>query len=144
MAYGFDADQQMVWIDSLSGAGDTRYGVLCRRHADAMVVPLGWMLDDRRDPTPRLFRPDEPVAGVAPQRERRAATVAVAHSATQLQLGEPDTEPEAPAAPSPLAAADESVAPWKPVFDQTDDLDGLLGADSPLLSRAFRGRTRRG
>jgi hypothetical protein len=28
-------------------------------------------------------------------------------------------------------------SPWKPVFDQADDLDGLLTARSPLLSRAF-------
>jgi hypothetical protein len=148
MAYGFDADQQMVWIDSLAGAGDVRYGVLCRRHADAMVVPLGWMLDDRRDPVPRLFRPDEPVADAAPQRARRTATAVAEPLATQLQLGdepaEAEAEPEPEAAPSPSNPNDGSVAPWKPVFDQTDDLDGLLGADSPLLSRAFRGRTRRG
>jgi hypothetical protein len=35
------------------------------------------------------------------------------------------------------AVAEETSAPWKPVFDQTDDLDGLLVARSPLLSRAF-------
>lgn len=28
---------------------------------------------------------------------------------------------------------------WKPAFDDGDDLDGLLAARSPLLSRAFRG-----
>ena len=30
-------------------------GVLCLRHADAMAVPRGWSMDDRREPTPRLF-----------------------------------------------------------------------------------------
>jgi hypothetical protein len=34
------------------------------------------------------------------------------------------------------------VLPWKPTFDQTDDLDGLLEASSPLLSRAFGGQGR--
>ena len=43
---------------------------------------------------------------------------------------------------STVAAVAEPVAedidsPWKPVFDQRDDLDGLLTARSPLLSRAF-------
>ena len=33
--------------------------------------------------------------------------------------------------------ADGAPLPWKPVFDQRDDLDGLLTARSPLLSRAF-------
>jgi hypothetical protein len=28
--------------------------------------------------------------------------------------------------------------PWTPNFDEADDLDGLLSARSPLLSRAFR------
>jgi hypothetical protein len=36
---------------------------------------------------------------------------------------------------------DETQAmPWRPVFDHSDDLGGLLSAESPLLSRAFRGR----
>ena len=28
--------------------------------------------------------------------------------------------------------------PWTPEFDEADDLDGLLDARGPLLSRAFR------
>ena len=31
--------------------------LLCLRHADAMVVPRGWTLDDRRENSPRLFNP---------------------------------------------------------------------------------------
>ncbi len=33
---------------------------------------------------------------------------------------------------------DADVGPWTPSFDEADDLDGLLSARSPLLSRAFR------
>lgn len=29
--------------------------LVCRRHADAMVPPRGWAVDDRREPIPRLF-----------------------------------------------------------------------------------------
>ncbi|HRE01283.1 MAG TPA: hypothetical protein PLV68_08270, partial [Ilumatobacteraceae bacterium] len=37
--------------------------------------------------------------------------------------------------------ADETQAmPWRFSFDQDDDLGGLLHTDSPLLSRAFRGK----
>jgi hypothetical protein len=142
MAYGFDAEQQLVWIDAFEHAVDSRAGVLCRRHADAMVVPLGWMLDDRREAAPRLFVPGEPVVAPAVQRERRRAPAATA-TMTQLQL-DGDDEAHGSDVVEPSVAADEQpAAPWKPVFDQTDDLDGLLGASSPLLSRAFNGRTRR-
>jgi len=34
---------------------------------------------------------------------------------------------------------DTQALPWRPAFDQSDDLDGLLSAKSPLLARAFRG-----
>ena len=39
--------------------------------------------------------------------------------------------------------AETEVLPWKPTFDQTDDLDGLLEARGPLLARAFGGKGRR-
>ncbi len=56
VAYGFDAESLVVWLDTFDAAQQgPRSGGLCRRHANAMVVPLGWMLDDRREPVPRLF-----------------------------------------------------------------------------------------
>ena len=65
--YGIDAEHLVVWIQSLEGAVTYRAGVLCRRHADAMVVPLGWMLDDRREAMPRLFKPREAPAPAVPR-----------------------------------------------------------------------------
>ncbi len=57
IAFGFDVDQLLVWLAARDPDGDPlRAGSLCRRHADAMVVPRGWTLDDRREATPRLFR----------------------------------------------------------------------------------------
>lgn len=146
--YGIDADRLVVWIESLDGAVSYRAGVLCRRHADAMVVPLGWMLDDRREATPRLFRPREPVDAPAP-RPRRHRTHVARDETGQLDLvaidpdgvtseGDDVPEPDDVVAVIPSPAS----APWKPVFDQTDDLDGLLTAQSPLLSRAFGWRDR--
>ncbi|MFM2073694.1 MAG: hypothetical protein RLZZ623_3958 [Actinomycetota bacterium] len=150
VAYGFDAEQLVVWLDGFHAAQGARSGVLCLRHADAMVVPLGWMLDDRREPTPRLFKtaPDTP----AKPRTRRPRALRDA-TGEQLRL-DPETLatvleddfvapiavtadetqllPEIPEQPEP-------VAPWQPHFDETDDLKGLLNARGRLLSRAFNG-----
>lgn len=145
MTYGFDAEHLMVWIDAYERVSTDRAGVLCRRHADAMVVPLGWMLDDRRDPIPRLFKAP---AQLTPATPRHRRTPSNHHNDTeQLELG-------AAAVVEALAADedrlgdggrpnDNEVMPWKPAFDQTDDLDGLLEASSPLLARAFGGQERR-
>ncbi len=60
-----------------------------------------------------------------------------------------EVEPAATSATSTATSAESAsahpasaAAPWKPVFDQADDLDGLLTARSPLLSRAFGRRDR--
>lgn len=155
VSYGIDADHLTVWIESFDRSQTMRAGVLCRRHADAMVVPLGWMLDDRREPVPRLFKSPAVETPARPKRQR------VAHprtAAEQLELDEPDADRDSDAdadvdvnAADGAAAADRTAeapgadaaeGPWKPVFDQTDDLDGLLHADSPLLARAFRSGAR--
>ncbi len=169
VTYGFDAEQLVVWIDGFHAAQGARAGVLCRRHADAMVVPLGWMLDDRREPVPRLFKvlPHE-----APKpRSRRAraprdatgeqlrldatmldsiidddatAATPLAETESQVVARAADESESAEAAP-PTGPAPESApesapeAPWQPHFDETDDLHGLLNARGRLLSRAFQG-----
>ncbi len=143
MTYGFDADHLMVWIDAYERASTDRAGVLCRRHADAMVVPLGWMLDDRRDPVPRLFKTPAQSAPAAP-RQRRVSRHRI-DDTEQLELVAEgilvalDADEVVAASDSPV---ETEVLPWKPTFDQTDDLDGLLEASSPLLSRAFGGQGR--
>lgn len=142
MTYGFDAEHLMVWIDSYDRVTTDRAGVLCRRHADAMVVPLGWMLDDRRDPVPRLFRAPAQPMEVMP-RQRRA--VRHHHDDTeQLELGADDVVVDEmdDGFREPAAPVETEVLPWKPTFDQTDDLDGLLEARGPLLARAFGGQGR--
>ncbi len=157
-----------------------------------MVVPLGWMLDDRREPVPRLFKAPELASDrVAPRKRRSvkapaveqlrfdvidiagppAAEPAVAESATAepmvdslrpidiVDAAAPHLETPPSAASEPEAAPEpdeavvevilvdleespeslEPVAPWQPVFDQQDDLKGLLNARGRLLSRAFTG-----
>lgn len=178
IAYGFDADRLLVWLTPLDPSADrNRAGVLCLRHADSMVVPIGWTLDDARDPTPRLFkaaRTPRRTGGRKSGRQSRAGRGAADSSVTplprrpdtQLSLDETATVHVGPSGPDPTPATgegepaveqtvaevtgvsaaaaedpDATVAiPWKPDFDDTDDLDGLLDATSPLLARAFTGR----
>jgi hypothetical protein len=172
VSYGFDAEHLVVWLDGFQVAQGASSGVLCRRHADAMVVPLGWMLDDRREPAPRLFRPvDKAPTGpmIRPRIKRVHADLST--GSVQLQLddyersidlatavedaviealaisqhidadADADADAEAPAAvDGDQADADgPDVLPWQPVFDQRDDLQGLLKARGRLLSRAFNG-----
>ena len=69
-----------MWLDAWSpdrdpteAPADVR-GVVCARHGALLSPPRGWVLDDRRESIPRLFKP----------RDRGALTVV------------PDEEPEAP------------------------------------------------
>jgi hypothetical protein len=164
VSYGFDAEQLIVWLDNFQAAQGPSSGVLCRRHADAMVVPLSWMLDDRREPMPRLFRaPIEPPTGPMIRPRIKRARIDPSPGTVQLEL-------DAYARPADLASAVEDavteviavgqqvdrplpvdgapdeqpddpteVLPWQPVFDERDDLQGLLKARGRLLSRAFNG-----
>lgn len=168
VAYGMRAEDLVFWLDRLTDAASAEGGVLCQRHADTMVVPGSWTLDDLRDPDLHLFRP--PAAVEQPRSRSRRSHGNDAQDVEQLALGvEPETDTEtvsAVAATEPAAddrASDvqadvdsvaEPIVPadddgdaeqreaWTPTFDTADDLDGLLSASSPLLARAFRGAER--
>jgi hypothetical protein len=133
----------VFWLDALPPDHRGDVGVLCRRHADTMIVPRGWTLDDLRDPDLHLFRP--PAAVAAPRTRSRRDSARPLVTGEQLELGgsEPSDDTrqelraESEAAVDPVA--DPAVdPPWSPNFDEADDLDGLLSARSPLLARAFR------
>lgn len=152
VAYGFDAEHLVVWLDAFHVAQGARSGVLCRRHANAMVVPLSWMLDDRRDPEPRLFQAPPPVIE-QPVAKKRRVQRPVEVEQLRLDTVEVPAEPVAAGAAATMPSADDAieaidaiddeaaleVAPWMPQFDQHDDLQGLLNARGRLLSRAFNG-----
>jgi hypothetical protein len=123
VSYGFDVDVLMVWLEPLRTDAPAAGG-LCRRHAEALTVPRGWWLQDRRDdgslfPTP----PNTPV-----YRERR----------TRRQ---PPEDSRHPPVVVPLVAVDGTGrhGPWMPAFDTDSDVGGLLDAHTPLLARAFGG-----
>jgi hypothetical protein len=147
LAYGMRTEDLVFWLDVLAGAPSAESGVLCQRHGDSMTVPRGWTLDDLRDPDLHLFRPPPRPDGPATRRNR--ARPRGDDETGQLALGGlvgiddesiGNTVEESP----PDEADSEVTSPsgalnWKPAFDDGDDLDGLLAARSPLLSRAFRG-----
>jgi hypothetical protein len=116
----------LFWVAPLDRWVDQQAGVMCRRHADSIVVPVGWTYDDRRDNTPRLFRStDATEPTVRPKRPRAPRPAPI--------------EPVALPLDHPAETPDDVPAPaWRPEFDD-DNLDGLLEVRSPLLARAFRG-----
>jgi hypothetical protein len=124
---GFDASRRLAWFAPLDEAVGRHSGELCQRHAESMVVPKGWWLDDQRV-EPQLFTPP-PIA--------HANSAAGGRVSKRSPAAEPDPDP------LPLEeAAPPEAAEWAPRFDRDDDLDGLLDAGTPLLGRAFSGRPR--
>ena len=55
VSYGIDKSRLLVWVDNRAPSERELTGRLCKRHADSLVVPRGWSLDDRREPVPLLF-----------------------------------------------------------------------------------------
>lgn len=132
------AEDLVFWLDRPTGLPDAVGGVLCRRHADSMVVPRGWTLDDRRDPDLHLFRPPTPLPPPTRAPRQRPAR-AEQPPAEQLELAtaDPSAAVTPPVTDEPTGSS-AAPGPWTPEFDEADDLDGLLSARSPLLARAFR------
>lgn len=64
----------VFWLDWLGDTG-AEHGVLCQRHADSMVVPRDWTLDDLRDPELHLFRPPDPASVARPPLRRARSAV---------------------------------------------------------------------
>ena len=141
VAYGMRPEELVFWLDALSGDDRGVGGVLCRRHADSMVVPRGWTLDDLRDPDLHLFRPPPAAPTVRVRPARASRPLAEDQTGEQLRL-DPDViaaaETNGSDEVAPGSDADDVQGPWTPSFDEADDLGGLLSARSPLLSRAFR------
>ncbi len=151
MTYGIDPYELVVTIEAFDDERSRRAGVLCRGHADLMVVPNGWTLDDRREMAPRLFRTRQSVEVKPRRRIRRRRltdddTGQLRLSVSEAALGSNDLIADEVADVIDLnkpRSRPPTLAPWQPVFDQNDDLDGLLTARGPLLSRAFGKRGKR-
>ena len=144
VAYGFDPSRGVAWLEAFV-ATDPHHGRLCRRHAETMVVPQGWWLEDRRSADQLFASPGADGTSERPRRNGRSRRPAVV-----IDLPLPPPAPVGGAAVDAVDAVAEvdgaslppplplvAVPAWTPTFVADDDLGGVLNATSPLLSRAF-------
>ena len=165
VAYVIDTANLLVNLDAPIPRDSSRVNILCRRHADSLVVPRDWQIIDNRSKKQRLFsapasqsvRASSRVS-TKKQRSEKNKTGAVIQDlfefATRV-VATPAREPEPVREPEPIretVSASEvetetetidpqetQAMPWTPQFDRTGNLDGRLVARGRLLSRAFGG-----
>ena len=75
VSYGIDNSALLVWVDNRPIPERELAGRLCRRHADAISVPRGWTIDDRRQAVPQLFRQADMPQAEPVKKEKRAPKV---------------------------------------------------------------------
>ncbi len=146
MRYRMVPEDLIFWMTPLDGEPEATEGVLCQRHADGLTVPAGWVIDDRRDPTWRLFRPspDEIASAEAP-RDNANVTVTRSRRRGQRRTSEPAAQIELPGVT--LDDDDEPESGGDDVADGPDssvppgDADRMSQRRRPspgsLLGRAF-------
>ncbi|MFM8794952.1 MAG: ABC transporter permease [Acidimicrobiales bacterium] len=163
-SYGIDRQNLVVWVDRPDIAERETAGRLCRRHANALMVPRGWTLDDRREPVPRLFKvkdADEPVTPAkktaggsgrrgAGRRAKEAADTPSLFEAIRREInGDAPPRETGPAAndgtvpdgTAPVEAVDPDetqAMPWSPRLGRAAPDDGQPKPTfGRLLGRAF-------
>lgn len=96
----FSPTEAKAWLYDLDGPDPTHGIVLCRRHANATVVPMSWQLIDARDPAW-----PGPVGSQAP-------TQAMAAASAEEMLPAPAPSPAVPSVslPSDTSAIDREFA----------------------------------
>lgn len=130
--YGMVAEDLLFWIVATDADTPSDAKLLCRRHADAMVVPRGWTLDDRRQPTPSLFQTRRYDTKASVQATVQAAALAAnplsarrqmrrvgGQAVEQLQID--GTGPTVRPSPEQIAAIDRA--------DEADKIDEGPGLD---------------
>jgi hypothetical protein len=150
VAYGFDTSALVVWIGALT-SDETEFGVgvLCRRHADALVVPKGWRIDDRRESVPRLFTV-KPVAD-APAESAKKPTIKRSVASMPVDAPDPGLFDKEDSDRVSAEVEETRAIPWMPAFGD-DDIDepvsestdvSAVETRSGLLARAFGNKDRR-
>jgi hypothetical protein len=142
----FDAIMAFVWLDRFESEGPLDVsargaGALCARHADRLVPPRGWAIQDRRGRDLQLWSerplpPDAPPASGPARSGTRATRSAHLH----------DRDPDGPDSPRrPVAGAEPAHLPFAAPVEAHDapapegfDVERMLAAPrSRLLTRAF-------
>jgi len=146
MRYRMVPEDLIFWMTPLDGEPEATEGVLCQRHADGLTVPAGWVIDDRRDPTWRLFRPGpDDIAAAEAIRDDTSTSALRSRPRGRRRASERATQTELPGVtptdgPDPAPEVDNVVdVPGDPVARGDDDRVGQRRRPSPgsLLGRAF-------
>jgi hypothetical protein len=135
-----------VWLNSYDPNVSFGTGILCRRHANALVVPRGWHIDDKRENIPRLFLAP---AGEAAHEETSSRGIRRKVSKIQPQLFAKENQElvdDSPIEDDPLMEETRAI-PWSPHLVAESEVS-LAGNDEPkkipsLLDRAFGNKDRR-
>jgi hypothetical protein len=125
----------VVWVDNKAVSERELTGRLCRRHANALTVPRGWTIDDRRDEIPRLFKVlAEEVAAQEAKPKKKAPRKAKEPALVEEVI------------PTLFDPDETQAIPWSPrlvasIETADDNLDDADGESTPmfgrLLGRAF-------
>ena len=124
VSYGIDKAQLLVWVDNRVVPDRELAGRLCRRHADALSVPRGWTIDDRRDAIPKLFRVSDDPQPPAVTRTKRVSAKKPERERPSLFEGNPDPD-------------ETQAIPWSPRLAKTVQSDDDQPVFGRLLGRAF-------
>lgn len=143
-----DSSELVMTLENYVPVDGLHVNVLCRRHADALVVPRGWRIEDKRENVPRLF----PVASLNDKAKEKAKEKAAEKAVDKKAAAKKArVKPPRPSIFDELKSEKKSeevrvdsdgleetkAIPWSPQFDHTDDLGGVLRPKGRLLSRAF-------
>jgi hypothetical protein len=101
-----------LWIDAFrADASDSRLreimGYVCREHGERLSPPRGWLMDDRRENSPRLFKPQPNLQVVRdkPARTRKEKVGTMPRPSLFAETG-----PEASVVPEPAVVSEVAVA----------------------------------
>ena len=156
-AYFLDSAELLMTLENYVPVDGMQVNGLCRRHADALVVPRGWRIEDKRENVPRLFPVTPPsekpkAKDSAPKKsesKKNRSKLPRPSIFDDLKNEKKAEEVIAPVVMPVVAPVVEVVVeddveleetkaiPWSPQFDHTDDLGGVLRPKGRLLSRAF-------
>jgi len=127
VAYGIDKTSLLVWVDNRAILERELAGRLCRRHADALVPPRGWTLDDRREPIPKLFKVREQEPAPRPKPDRTNKRADRGEVAPVLEFPSPVQSPVPEFEPAPTAVAEPEI----PETRETDAAEAVPVAAAP-------------
>ena len=145
-AYFLDSAELMMTLENYVPVDGMQVNGLCRRHADALVVPRGWRIEDKRENVPRLFPvtpPTEKPKAKGVEAKKSDSKKSRAKLPRPSIFDEMKSEKKTEEVVTPIVEVAEveleetKAIPWSPQFDQTDDLGGVLRPKGRLLSRAF-------